>query len=41
MATRSTSSPLDQHTSPTAGSKSNGKAVAALILGIIGVIGRS
>lgn len=38
MATRSTSSPLDAHTSPTSGSKSNGQAIAALIVGIIGVI---
>lgn len=39
MATRSTSSPLDAHTSPTAGTQSNGKAIAALIVGIIALIG--
>ncbi len=38
MATRSTSSPLDAHSSPTAGA-SNGKAIAALIVGIIALIG--
>jgi len=37
VATRSTSSPLDAHTSPTAGA-STGKATAAFIVGIIGVI---
>ena len=39
MATRSTSSPLDAHTSPTAGTKSNGRAIAALIVGVIAVLG--